>query len=166
MSTRTITAVHGTRTWLNHDGATMYEVELTLDGTDSGTVTARSADRWKVGDQVLVKKTNATKYGTHWSLEKPQPNAPQPNRQFLSQGSASGQTAGDRTAHIEASWAIHMAVLLTHNTPSAHVTPSAVHAAALSMLRLKDEIVDDIQQGRTKTTHYTPLAQPEEPTPW
>jgi hypothetical protein len=165
MQTKTITAVHGAREWTGRDGATNYEVEITLDDTQHGTVTAKTPDRWKAGDVVLIKKETVNKYGCHWSLDKPQPNGPQPNQNFMQSGARSGQNGADRTAQIEASWAVHMAVLLAQNAPEG-IPPAAMHAAALSMLKLRDAVVQSIKNGELESATYTAPAPAKEPEPW
>lgn len=113
METQTITEIHGTREWQAQDGATNYQIEITLDDGRTGNVTAKTPDRWKVGDTVIIKKEAVNKYGYQWSLDKPQPTANRipPNTNFSNPAPRSGQNYNDRSDIIEASWAIHMAIL-------------------------------------------------------
>jgi hypothetical protein len=151
METTTIVAVHGAREWQAADGATNYQIEITLEDGRSGNVTAKSPDRWKEGDVVVIKRESQNKYGYQWSLDKPMQARPQPNTSFL-QAPRSGQNASDRTDIIEASWAIHMAILHSQQTDSkVPVSPNDLPEYALRLLQARDKLVKLVKEQQPET---------------
>ena len=66
----TITAVQNNGTYEGSYG-TMYKQEVTLDDGSTGEVSAKTADKWKVGDVVEVQRTE-TQYGTRFKFSIPQ----------------------------------------------------------------------------------------------
>ena len=106
----TITAVQNNGTY---DGAygTMFKQEVTLDDGTTGEVSAKTADKWKVGDVVEVQRTE-TQYGTRFKFSIPQAGG---------QGGArpgNFQKDPDTQLRIEASWAIGQAVAMGHDSHS------------------------------------------------
>ena len=98
----TITAVQNNGTYEGSYG-TMYKQEVTLDDGSTGEVSAKTADKWKVGDVVEVQRTE-TKFGTRFKFSIPQAGG---------QGGGGGfQKDPETQLRIEASWAIGQAVAM------------------------------------------------------
>ena len=102
----TITAVQNNGTYEGSYG-TMYKQEVTLDDGSTGEVSAKTADKWKVGDVVEVQRTE-TKFGTRFKFSIPQEGGARPNG---FSGSSFKQDP-ETQLRIEASWAIGQAVML------------------------------------------------------
>ena len=99
----TITAVQNNGTYEGAYGI-MYKQEVTLDDGSTGEVSAKTQDKWKVGDVVEVQRT-ATKFGSRFKFSIPQDGGARPN------GSSFKQDP-DTQLRIEASWAIGQAVAM------------------------------------------------------
>ena len=95
----TIQAVQNNGTYEGSYG-TMYKQEVTLDDGSTGEVSAKTADKWKVGDVVEVQRTE-TQYGTRFKFSIPQTG-----------GKSGGnfQKDPETQLRIEASWAIGQAI--------------------------------------------------------
>ena len=100
----TITAVQNNGTYEGSYG-TMYKQEVTLDDGSTGEVSAKTADKWKVGDVVEVQRTE-TKFGTRFKFSIPQEGGARPNG---FSGSSFKQDP-ETQLRIEASWAIGQAI--------------------------------------------------------
>ena len=101
----TITAVQNNGTYEGSYG-TMYKQEVTLDDGSTGEVSAKTADKWKVGDVVEVQRTE-TQYGTRFKFSIPQTGG---QGGFKSGGNF--QKDPETQLRIEASWAIGQAVAM------------------------------------------------------
>jgi hypothetical protein len=102
----TIQAVQNNGTYEGAYGL-MYKQEVTLDDGSTGEVSAKTQDKWKVGDVVEVQRT-ATKFGTRFKFSIPQDGGSQ---------RAGSKPAGfkqdpETQLRIEASWAIGQAVAM------------------------------------------------------
>ena len=106
----TVTAVQNNGTYESSYG-TMYKQEVTLDDGSTGEVSAKTQDKWKVGDVVEVQRTE-TQYGTRFKFSIPQTGGPQGG--FKSGGNF--QEDPETQLRIEASWAIGHAVAMGHDT--------------------------------------------------
>ena len=95
----TITAVQNNGTYEGAYGL-MYKQEVTLDDGSTGEVSAKTADKWKVGDVVEVQRTE-TKFGTRFKFSIPQDGG-KPGGNF--------QKDPETQLRIEASWAIGQAI--------------------------------------------------------
>jgi hypothetical protein len=95
----TVTAVQNNGTYEGSYG-TMYKQEVTLDDGSTGEVSAKTADKWKVGDVVEVQRTE-TQYGTRFKFSIPQTGG-KPGGNF--------QKDPETQLRIEASWAIGQAI--------------------------------------------------------
>lgn len=99
----TIQAVQNNGTYEGSYG-TMYKQEVTLDDGSTGEVSAKTADKWKVGDVVEVQRTE-TQYGTRFKFSIPQTGGQggfKPGGNF--------QKDPETQLRIEASWAIGQAI--------------------------------------------------------
>lgn len=99
----TIQAVQNNGTYEGSYG-TMYKQEVTLDDGSTGEVSAKTADKWKVGDVVEVQRTE-TQYGTRFKFSIPQTGG---QGGFKSGGNF--QKDPETQLRIEASWAIGQAI--------------------------------------------------------
>ena len=99
----TIQAVQNNGTYEGAYGL-MYKQEVTLDDGSTGEVSAKTADKWKVGDVVEVQRTE-TKFGTRFKFSIPQEGGARPS-------GFSGKQDPETQLRIEASWAIGQAVAM------------------------------------------------------
>ena len=102
----TITGVQNNGTYEGAYGI-MYKQEVTLDDGSTGEVSAKTQDKWKVGDVVEVQRT-ATKFGTRFKFSIPQDAGNKPS----TSASQSFKQDPDTQLRIEASWAIGQAVAM------------------------------------------------------
>jgi hypothetical protein len=71
MQTSKIKTTQGSGTYESkYDGSTMYTSEVLLEDGTVGEVSAKSADRWKVGDEVAYTVTEG-KFGKKLKLNRP-----------------------------------------------------------------------------------------------
>ena len=85
------------------NGKTFYKFDCILENGLLGEVNALSPDKWKIGDEVVVKDQQHTKWGVRLKLDKP----------GFSQGgfnSNKGTGGDDTTKGIIASWAVGCAM--------------------------------------------------------
>lgn len=54
-----------------HNGKTFHKFDVILDNGMVGEVNAMTPDKWKVGDEVVVKDHQQTKWGPRLKLDKP-----------------------------------------------------------------------------------------------
>ena len=107
----TIQAVQNNGTYEGSYG-TMYKQEVTLDDGSMGEVSAKTADKWKVGDVVEVQRTE-TKFGTRFKFSIPQEAGGQQGGARSNGFSGSSFKQDPETQfRIEASWAIGQAVAM------------------------------------------------------
>ena len=64
-----IKSIQPNGTWEGRNGL-MYKFEVELESGDAGEVSAKTPDRWKVGDEVTFV-TTPTAYGVRMALSKP-----------------------------------------------------------------------------------------------
>lgn len=69
--TTTIKSLQAQGTWKNKDGETMYKFDAVLENGKAGEVNAKSANKWSVGDKVIVTRETESKWGTKLSLDRP-----------------------------------------------------------------------------------------------
>lgn len=93
-----IKTIQGTGTYNSKmDNALMYTFEVELENGEAGQVVAKTADRWKVGEEVEFEKRE-TPYGVKLKLTKP------------GAGQGGYQESPDRQRQINASWALSHAI--------------------------------------------------------
>lgn len=86
----------------DHNGKTFHKFDVILDNGMVGEVNALTPDKWKEGDEVVVKEHQQTKWGPRLKLDKPGFNgggSPSPK------GPANNDVKG-----IVASWAVACAM--------------------------------------------------------
>jgi len=119
-----ITAVQNNGTYEGKFGL-MYKQEVTLDDGSTGEVSAKTENKWKVGDEVEVTKTETT-YGMRFKFALPgQQN-----------GGGGGWKQDPETQYrIEASWAVTEAIQLGAKTHAELVSK------ALGCLEARDAVI-------------------------
>jgi len=139
MENRTIQAVQNVEAWNGQHGQ-MFEFTLALDDGRIGRVNAKTNDRWNVGDVVVVTSEKQTKHGLKWSMDKAEfhSNAP------AAQATNSSAKQEDRTAQIEASWAITNAVRMGATSSNEQILQTAQN-----LLNLKAQLVEHMQNVTT-----------------
>ena len=84
-----------------HNGKTFHKFDVILDNGMVGEVNAMTPDKWKVGDEVVVKDHQQTKWGPRLKLDKP----------GFQQGGGSKKEYNENTAKGQiASWALACAM--------------------------------------------------------
>lgn len=147
-----ITNVQPSETWQGNDGSTNYDVLVTLDDGRTAKVTAKTPDRWKAGDEVVIKSERANRYGLKWSLDRAGYGQHDASAQ-ASPGQNKRTQPTNETAHIEAAWAIQT-VMADPNGPR---TPATITSAALELVRLKRAIAQTLkEQDEAKATEPAP----------
>jgi hypothetical protein len=137
----TITAVQNNGTYEGAYGL-MYKQEVTLDDGSTGEVSAKTADKWKVGDVVEVQRT-ATKFGSRFKFSIPQDGGARPN------GSSFKQDP-DTQLRIEASWAIGQAVTLLGKDVDMVSIPGhhKLVTTALNLIDARDAVVKGLKTAK------------------
>jgi len=128
--------------WVNNEGQTMYTFEVLLDDQHSAYVSAKTADRWKVGDEVEVSKKWLDKGGKNrMSLSKPRKDG-QPSK---------FNNNDDVQMQIGNSWAITTALtylqLVTNS--AGQLTPNEIAIAAKMFVDMRDGLEDWKAQDET-----------------
>lgn len=142
-----ITAVQNNGTYTGAYG-TMYKQEVTLDDNTTGEVSAKSENKWKVGDTVEVQRTE-TQYGTRFKFSIPQDQAPTAgaNRTF--------KKDPETEYRIEASWAIGQAVSMGAKTHDKLVSQ------ALTLLDARNAVIMALKGAKEEQTTNAPVAEVE-----
>lgn len=84
-----------------HNGKTFHKFDVILDNGMVGEVNAMTPDKWKVGDEVVVKDHQQTKWGPRLKLDKP----------GFQQGGGGAKGGGSNDVKgIVASWAVGCAM--------------------------------------------------------
>lgn len=141
----TITAVQNNGTYEGSYG-TMYKQEVTLDDGSTGEVSAKTADKWKVGNVVEVQRTE-TQYGTRFkfSIPKETPAA-----------GGSYQKDPDTQLRIEASWAIGQAIAMGAKEHAELVK------AGLALIDARNGLIKALKQAQGVNEGATPQPWEEE----
>ena len=140
----TITAVQNNGTYEGSYG-TMYKQEVTLDDGSTGEVSAKTADKWKVGDVVEVQRTE-TKFGTRFKFSIPQEGGARPNG---FSGSSFKQDP-ETQLRIEASWAIGQAVAMLGKNVDMSSIPGhhQLVTTALNLIDARDAVVKGLKTAK------------------
>lgn len=107
METTKIQSVTPQGTWQGNNGATFHKSDIILENGMVGEVNAKTPDKWKVGDEVVVKEHQQTKWGPRLKLDKPGFGG-----QSFDKPTASGV---DRQESIVTQWAIREAQTYVFN---------------------------------------------------
>ena len=84
-----------------HNGKTFHKFDVILDNGMVGEVNAMTPDKWKVGDEVVVKDHQQTKWGPRLKLDKPG---------FQQGGGGAKGGSSNDVKGIVASWAVGCAM--------------------------------------------------------
>lgn len=84
-----------------HNGKTFHKFDVILDNGMVGEVNAMTPDKWKVGDEVVVKEHQQTKWGPRLKLDKPG---------FQQGGGGAKGGSNNDVKGIVASWAVGCAM--------------------------------------------------------
>jgi hypothetical protein len=114
-------------------GKTFYKFDCILENGMIGEVNALSPDKWKVGDEVVIKEHLQTKWGPRLKLDKPG---------FTPGGSR--QQDPDATKGIIASWAVGVAMQVAGD-PTQNRYDEIVLSAARLALRCRDIIKQEVE---------------------
>jgi hypothetical protein len=126
-----ITAVQNNGTYEGKFGL-MYKQEITLDDGSVGEVSAKTENKWKVGDEVEVKKTE-TQYGMRFQFSLPE----------TSKGYSGGyQKDPEVQFRIEASWAITEAIQLGAKEHNELVS------TALNLIDARNSVIENLKNPK------------------
>ena len=117
------------------NGKTFHKFDVILESGEVGEVNAMSADKWKVGDEVIIKDQQQTKWGIRLKLDRPG---------FTGGGSGSPRAGNDETTKgIVASWAVGCAMQAAGDPTQQNYDSIILQLARLALSArdlLKDEI--------------------------
>ena len=117
-----------------HKGKTFHKFDVILDNGLVGEVNAMTPDKWKVGDEVVVKEHQQTKWGPRLKLDKP----------GFEQGGASTKGYNEETAKGQiASWAVGCAMQAAGDPAQQNYDSILMQLARLALkarLVIKEEV--------------------------
>jgi hypothetical protein len=119
------------------NGKTFYKFDCILENGQIGEVNALSPDKWSVGDEVVVKEHQATKWGPRLKLDKPG---------FSGGFSKHGQNKKDpdEVKGIIASWAVGCAMQVAGEPGNPDYDKIVLQCARLA-LTARDIIKKEVQ---------------------
>lgn len=126
MGSSKIKSIQPNGTWESRNGL-MYKFEIELEDGASGEVSAKTENRWNVGDEVEYTVT-PSKWGDRLKLDK---------AGYNNQRSSGGGNSPDIQKRIDASWAIGHAI----NQES---DPEKIVEAAEWLLKLRDTLISKL----------------------
>jgi hypothetical protein len=118
------------------NGKTFYKFDCILENGMVGEVNAMTPNKWSVGDEVVVKEHQQTKWGPRLKLDRP----------GFTPGGASGgarQPDGDATKGIIASWAVGVAMQVVGDPTQNHYEEAVLLASRIA-LRCRGIIKDEV----------------------
>jgi hypothetical protein len=117
------------------NGKTFHKFDCILENGMVGEVNALTPDKWKVGDEVVVKEHQATKWGPRLKLDKP----------GFSGGGFPAKSGGneDATKGIIASWAVGCAMQVADR--HSHNYEEEVISLALLALQARSRIKSAVE---------------------
>lgn len=121
-----IKSIQPNGTWDSRNGL-MYKFEVELEDGTSGEVSAKTENRWNVGDEVDYTVT-PSKWGDRLKLDK---------AGFANKGGGVNSQSPDIQKRIDASWAIGHAI----NQES---DPEKIVEAAEWLLKLRDTLISKL----------------------
>jgi hypothetical protein len=120
------------------NGKTFYKFDCILENGMVGEVNALSADKWSIGDEVVVKEHQQTKWGPRLKLDRPG---------FTPGGAGSGggsrSSDPDATKGIIASWAVGVAMQVVGDPTQNHYEEAVLLASRIA-LRCRGIIKDEV----------------------
>jgi len=153
--TNKVTAVQENGTFTGKHGL-MYKQEVTLDDGTTGEVSAKTQNKWKVGDEVVVTR-NETQYGTRFSFSKPQYSQEGQSSNYTASNQARGAFDESKQHRIDACWAIAQVYAkrdVNFNDPR---FLEQLKIDAISLIHLRNVVVDRLEKyGLPKTNISLP----------
>lgn len=134
MKTGKIESLQPNGTWEGNHGL-MYKSEVVLDNGESGEVSAKTPDRWNVGDEVQYTVTQ-TKNGNKFSFNK---------LGFVSQSNpvqSGAPVVSERDDRIGRQWAINTSLnyLQLITTSAGQITPNTIASYARVLIEMRDSL--------------------------
>lgn len=126
MGASKIKSIQPNGTWESRNGL-MYKFEIELEDGVSGEVSAKTENRWSVGDEVEYTVT-PSKWGDRLKLDK---------AGYNNQRSNGGGNSPDIQKRIDASWAIGHAITQESD-------PEKIVEAAEWLLKLRDTLISKL----------------------
>jgi hypothetical protein len=114
-------------------GKTFYKFDCILENGMIGEVNALSADKWKVGDEVVIKEHLQTKWGPRLKLDKP----------GFTPGGSRKQDPDDKIGMI-ASWAVGVAMQVVGDPTQNHYEEAVLLASRIA-LRCRGIIKQEVE---------------------
>lgn len=121
-----IKSIQPNGTWESRNG-TMFKFEITLEDGTSGEVSAKTENRWNIGDEVEYTVT-PSKWGDRLKLDK---------AGFANKGGGGNGQSPDIQKRIDASWAIGHAI-------QQESEPEKIIEAAEWLLKLRDTLISKL----------------------
>lgn len=120
-----IKTIQANGTWESRNGL-MYKFEVELEDGTSGEVSAKTEDRWKVGDEVQYEVT-PSKWGNRMKLDKA----------GFDQKGGGYKDDPEKTKRITASWAIGLAIQQASD-------PQEIIEAAEHLIAMRDSLISKL----------------------
>ena len=115
------------------NGKTFYKFDCILENGMVGEVNALTQDKWKPGDEVVVKDHQQTKWGPRLKLDRP----------GFAQGTSKPQNNDETTKGIIASWAVGCAMASAGSMDEGY-DQRVLHLARIA-LQARDVIKKEVQ---------------------
>ena len=114
-------------------GKTFYKFDCILENGMIGEVNALSPDKWKAGDEVVIKEHLQTKWGPRLKLDKP----------GFTPGGSRKQDPDDKIGMI-ASWAVGVAMQVVGDPTQNHYEEAVLLASRIA-LRCRGIIKQEVE---------------------
>lgn len=152
--TNKVTAVQENGTFTGKHGL-MYKQEVTLDDGTTGEVSAKTQNKWKVGDEVVVTR-NQTQYGTRFSFSKPQYSGEQTSN-YTASNQAREAFDNNKQHRIDACWAIAQVYSKREINLNDSRSLEQLKVDAITLIHLRNSVVDRLEKyGLPKTDMALP----------
>lgn len=121
----------------------MYSIEITLENGKTGKVNAKTPDRWKIGDEIIILEEKDSMHGLKWKFDKPG---------YDGQGSKGGsRNDPDRQITIDASWAISKAL------EAGFRGEAEIIEGAKTALRMRNELISQMKAKAAEESSEPPI---------
>jgi len=105
------------------NGKTFHKFDCILENGMVGEVNALTPDKWSIGDEVIVKDHQQTKWGPRLKLDKP----------GFTPGGGARQSDPDATKGIIASWAVGVAMQVVGDPTQNHYEEAVLLASRIAL---------------------------------
>ena len=129
-------------TWQGQDGKTFYKFDCILENGLVGEVNAMSADKWHIGDDVVVKDHTQGKYGPRLKLDRPRSAYGTDADRYKFSDNNKG--SDDTTKGIVASWAVGCAMQAAGDPAQENYDSILMQLARLA-LKARSIIKDEVE---------------------